>query len=171
MRQTGLARPPLSLNFYPAVNQAERPLGSYALMPRRGQPPVDFSDRTGHRYPSFKARPASDGRTRIRSEKPLDYAIYTLNADGIVTNWTLGAQRFKGFARDEVTAEGVEREDQRKRLRELGCESAQGYLFGRPMSEARVMQLLNGQSHNGLARWPSRANAEPTAEEIVALRA
>ena len=27
----------------------------------------------------------------------------------------------------DVTAEGVEREDQRKRLREFGCESAQGY--------------------------------------------
>ena len=35
----------------------------------------------------------------------------------------------------DVTAEGVEQEDQRKRLRELGCESAQGYLFGRPMPQ------------------------------------
>lgn len=65
----------------------------------------------------------------------------------------------------EVTAEGVEREDQRKRLRELGCENAQGFLFGRPMSEARVMQLMHGCNHNGLARWPRCTNipTRPTA--------
>ena len=32
----------------------------------------------------------------------------------------------------KVVAEGIEREDQRVRLLDLGCEFAQGYLFGRP---------------------------------------
>ena len=63
----------------------------------------------------------------------------------------------------DVTAEGVEQEDQRKRLRELGCESAQGYLFGRPMPGERVMEIMRGAPHSGLARWPRR-HAEPHAD-------
>ncbi len=54
----------------------------------------------------------------------------------------------------EVTAEGVEKEEQRKRLRELGCESAQGYLFGRPIPADEMMGLICGDPHHGLARWP-----------------
>jgi len=68
----------------------------------------------------------------------------------------------------DVTAEGVEREDQRKRLRELGCESAQGYLFGRPMPGERVMKIMRGATHSGLARWPRRhaeAHATPSTEQ------
>lgn len=64
----------------------------------------------------------------------------------------------------EVTAEGVEREDQRKRLRELGCDSAQGYLFGRPMTGPRIMELLNGAQHDGFARWP-HLPAKPAAQD------
>jgi EAL domain-containing protein (putative c-di-GMP-specific phosphodiesterase class I) len=33
----------------------------------------------------------------------------------------------------KVSAEGVETEEQEKVLRELGCEEAQGYLYGKPM--------------------------------------
>jgi len=62
----------------------------------------------------------------------------------------------------EVTAEGVEKEDQRKRLRELGCESAQGYLFGRPIPADEMMGLICGNPHHGLARWP-RCNEEDLA--------
>jgi len=68
----------------------------------------------------------------------------------------------------EVTAEGVEREDQRKRLRELGCESAQGYLFGRPMPQERVIEIMKGDPHDDLARWPrSRANSADQPLEHV----
>jgi len=41
-----------------------------------------------------------------------------------------------------VVAEGVEREDQRRRLRELGCVLGQGYLFGRPQPAS--MLALSG---------------------------
>src|SRR5680860_1002220 len=59
-----------------------------------------------------------------------------------------------------VTAEGVEHEEQRKRLRELGCESAQGYLFGRPIPADELMGLIHGKPHKGLARWPRSCGLE-----------
>jgi diguanylate cyclase (GGDEF)-like protein len=42
-----------------------------------------------------------------------------------------------------VVAEGVETEDQAERLRALGCDGAQGFLFARPMPEEDVEPLLD----------------------------
>jgi EAL domain-containing protein (putative c-di-GMP-specific phosphodiesterase class I) len=42
----------------------------------------------------------------------------------------------------EVTAEGVENNEQTKLLRELGCTSLQGFLFARPMTEADMRQYV-----------------------------
>ncbi|HEY6262065.1 MAG TPA: EAL domain-containing protein [Nitrospiraceae bacterium] len=42
----------------------------------------------------------------------------------------------------QVLAEGVERETQRTVLLELGCDQAQGYIFGRPMPEEAFAALL-----------------------------
>jgi len=39
-------------------------------------------------------------------------------------------------------AEGVEDTEQQQQLRELGCDSAQGFLFGRPMGVAQIDALL-----------------------------
>ncbi|MBN1172430.1 MAG: bifunctional diguanylate cyclase/phosphodiesterase [Micromonosporaceae bacterium] len=41
-----------------------------------------------------------------------------------------------------VVAEGVETEDQRRRLWELGCPAGQGYLFARPMATQRLLSRL-----------------------------
>ena len=43
-----------------------------------------------------------------------------------------------------VVAEGVENEDQATVLRLLGCDQAQGYLFGRPLDPADATRLLVG---------------------------
>ena len=42
----------------------------------------------------------------------------------------------------EVLAEGVETPEQADLLRQLGCDLAQGYHFGKPMSEAHLVALL-----------------------------
>ena len=44
-----------------------------------------------------------------------------------------------------VIAEGVERESQRRLLAELGCDLVQGYLFGRPLAEDVMTELLVGR--------------------------
>lgn len=41
-----------------------------------------------------------------------------------------------------VVAEGVETEDQRKRLTELGCDVIQGYVFSRPLQPTQIAGLL-----------------------------
>ena len=57
-----------------------------------------------------------------------------------------------------VVAEGVERDDQLQVVRELECESAQGYLFGRPGAAEGLDSLVrravpNGGSGGG-SGWP-----------------
>jgi EAL domain-containing protein (putative c-di-GMP-specific phosphodiesterase class I) len=60
----------------------------------------------------------------------------------------------------EVIAEGVESPKQRDRLRELGCDSAQGHLFAAPLTAAEFEKLLHGGEIGagaGLAAGPVEA--------------
>ncbi len=50
----------------------------------------------------FDASLSPDGRYRLLVEAVTDYAIYMLDADGVVTSWNPGAQRFKGYTADEI---------------------------------------------------------------------
>ncbi|ROO25135.1 putative bifunctional diguanylate cyclase/phosphodiesterase [Salinisphaera orenii] len=43
----------------------------------------------------------------------------------------------------QITAEGIETEDQLARIRELGCPRAQGFLLARPMPPERLAELLS----------------------------
>ena len=44
----------------------------------------------------------------------------------------------------KITAEGIETADDLARVRALGCEKGQGYLFSRPLDEASILELLAG---------------------------
>ena len=48
----------------------------------------------------------------------------------------------------DTVAEGIEREEQRDRLREIGCGIGQGYLFSRPVAASAVPVLLQGAALN-----------------------
>jgi diguanylate cyclase (GGDEF)-like protein len=59
----------------------------------------------------------------------------------------------------DVVAEGVEHADQWERLRELGCDLGQGFLFARPMHIAATLAFLRDQA----IAYPSAAAARPAA--------
>jgi PAS domain S-box-containing protein len=45
----------------------------------------------------------------------------------------------------KVVAEGIERQEQMEMLRDLGCETGQGYLFSKPVSADAIEQLLTSR--------------------------
>lgn len=44
----------------------------------------------------------SDERYRLLVDAVMDYAIYLLDANGLVSSWNPGAERFKGYAEHEI---------------------------------------------------------------------
>lgn len=48
-------------------------------------------------------------RYRVLVEAVTDYALYMLNADGYVASWNPGAERAKGYARDEIIGQHFSR--------------------------------------------------------------
>lgn len=57
----------------------------------------------------FEASLTDDGRYRLLVEAVIDYAIYMLNPEGIVTSWNPGARRFKGYEAAEIIGEHFSR--------------------------------------------------------------
>jgi PAS domain S-box-containing protein len=45
---------------------------------------------------------AREEQFRLLVQSVVDYAIYKLSPEGIITNWNMGARRIKGFTHDEV---------------------------------------------------------------------
>ncbi|MEA3023162.1 MAG: hypothetical protein QOK01_2014 [Alphaproteobacteria bacterium] len=69
-----------------------------------------------------------DGRYRLLIEAVTDYAIYMLDAQGIVSSWNPGAQRFKGYAESEIVGQHFSRfyseEDRKSGLPARALETA-----------------------------------------------
>ncbi len=68
-----------------------------------------------------------------------------------------------------ITAEGVETEAQSEVLRELGCDSLQGYLFSRPVAAAAMQALLSQQAGAPGAAAPAADVSARQAEGLTAL--
>jgi PAS domain S-box-containing protein len=50
----------------------------------------------------YEASLTEEGRLRLLLDAVVDYAIYMLDADGIVSSWNSGARRFKGYDEAEI---------------------------------------------------------------------
>ena len=61
------------------------------------------------RQEQFSASLSDDRRHRLLVDSITDYAIYMLDADGKVTSWNPGAQRFKGYRPEEIIGEHFSR--------------------------------------------------------------
>jgi PAS domain S-box-containing protein len=70
----------------------------------------------------------SERRFRLLVEGVIDYAIYMLDPDGIITNWNAGAKRIKGYEAEEVIGRHFEMfylpEDQQNKAPEHALEVA-----------------------------------------------
>src|SRR5262245_42548637 len=65
--------------------------------------------RTLEKEDRFTAASSDEGRYRLLVEAVTDYAIYMLDADGIVSSWNPGARRFKGYAPEEIIGQHFSR--------------------------------------------------------------
>jgi EAL domain-containing protein (putative c-di-GMP-specific phosphodiesterase class I) len=65
----------------------------------------------------------------------------------------------------KATAVGIETSDDVRKLVELGCDSGQGYLFGKPMTEQELMGMVMA------ARGPSKSADQPAQNGAIAPKA
>ena len=86
--------------------------------------------------------PAARRRSHARRLLAVPYETLHALADAIAIIQSI-VQLAKSF-RMTVTAEGVETAEDFERMRELGCDVIQGYLFGRPLSYERANDMVLG---------------------------
>lgn len=86
---------------------------------------------------------------------------FLINAPSGAVQWNL-VQSIIRLGHDlgmEVVAEGVETEQHLERLRELGCDYGQGYLWSRPVPATAMLNLLRSRDPSPLPRLVATANA------------
>ncbi|VVN10830.1 Sensor histidine kinase RcsC [Pseudomonas fluorescens] len=75
-----------------------------------------------------KASTLEDGRLRLLIDAVIDYAIYMLDPEGIITSWNAGAKRFKGCEEAEILGQHFSRfytdEDRRTGLPQRALDTA-----------------------------------------------
>ncbi|MFW2829921.1 PAS domain S-box protein [Sphingomonas sp. ID0503] len=59
--------------------------------------------------PETMSTPQSSSRFELLVQSVTDYAIYMLDADGIVASWNAGAERFKGYRQSEILGQHFSR--------------------------------------------------------------
>ena len=67
--------------------------------------------------------------------------ILTSDGDRAITQAVISLARSFGMS---VIAEGVEQDEQRQLLQQMGCDAYQGYLFSPPLSALQVVQQIGG---------------------------
>ena len=72
--------------------------------------------------PAHEPLRESDERFRLIVESIGDYAIFMLDADGIVTTWNRGAERIKGYRADEIIGQHFSRFYLEEEVRAGACE-------------------------------------------------
>jgi PAS domain S-box-containing protein len=70
---------------------------------------MELPDRPKDDHDRLSASLTEDGRYRLLIEAVTDYAIYMLDADGIVSSWNPGARRFKGYEAAEIVGQHFSR--------------------------------------------------------------
>ena len=85
----------------------EEPIAEADEMPRRSSPATSFGALEAHHYEKLV-------------QSVVDYAIYMLSPEGVVTSWNAGAERIKGYAPEEIIGQHFSRfyaeEDLARRL-------------------------------------------------------
>lgn len=56
-----------------------------------------------------KSSAIDDGRFRLLIDAVVDYAIYMIDPDGVITSWNAGARRFKGYEEAEILGQHFSR--------------------------------------------------------------
>ncbi|MEQ8662033.1 MAG: EAL domain-containing protein [Gammaproteobacteria bacterium] len=72
---------------------------------------------------------------KIKIDRTFVQALSAADGKALIANTIIGLGHSLGHA---VVAEGIELPEQARRLRELGCDLAQGYLFSRPLPLAEL---------------------------------
>ena len=68
--------------------------------------------------------------------------IINLETDEIAREIVSAVIKIAKSKKIETIAEGIEKEGQAKILKEIGCDHAQGYLFGKPMPASEIAEYL-----------------------------